>query len=324
MANDGHGQPGGRKIDVALRILQAFGLIGVAIAGGFLIGAGIAGMFDSPEEYRLVAGALGVSFVLATLEKFVTQAPLLWRWIWTGVGDGLSSFSAFAFLAVVTFATALLAPPIPPIPPAHGPKEEPAPSLATAHTVLFVNAPPRERERGSLSESVFLVPFFDEARGCDVKSEAFQKGSSLDKSTKKFLTRLAAGFRRCARSTKPVRVQVRGFASSKPFDCPNDVGGSRSRELNRLIANARARAVVKQLIDGQADAHAAHPGAAGDVIIEPIEWATYEAMKSGQRWDDQEEGKYSTSRAILTRRAEVRLVESGDCEIASIASTDPS
>ena len=52
MANDGHGQPGGRKIDVALRILQAFGLIGVAIAGGFLIGAGIAGMFDSPEEYR--------------------------------------------------------------------------------------------------------------------------------------------------------------------------------------------------------------------------------------------------------------------------------
>ena len=308
------------KLDVALRILQALGFIGVAIVGGFLIGAGIARMVDSAEEYRLVAGALGVSFVFATLERFVVQAPLLWRWIWTGAGDGLSSFSAFAFLAVVSLATALLAPPsaLSPTPQT----AEPAPVIATSQAVLFVNVPAAAATPRPLSESVFLIPFFSEAGGCDARSEAFGRGSALDSSTKSFLTNLASGFVRCAKPGRPVRLQVRGFASSRPLDCPGDTG-KRSKELNRQVANARAQAVVDELTTAQEAARQAHPDSKGEVLIEPIMWATFEAMKSGQRWNDQEQGTYSTARAILTRRAEVTLLESGDCEVATVLESPP-
>jgi hypothetical protein len=302
-----------RKRDVALRVLQAVGLIGVAIVGGFLIGSGIAQTVDSDDEYTLVVAAFGVSFLLASLEKFVAQAPLLWRWIRTGAGDGLSTFSSFAFLLVVTLATALLAPP-----PLAAEKEPPPQPVATSNAVLFVNVGADEAPKRSAreKESVFLVPFLFEAGGCDVNSEEFRKGRDLDPSTRQFIDNLTRGLLRCARRDRPVKLQVRGFASSQAFRCPGD-GTERSRELNREIANARAQAVVDAIADVEAAVRNGGPGMSGTVLVEPIMWATFAAMKAGQRWSDEEAGTYSHDRAILTRRAEITLIDSSDCEIAT-------
>jgi len=305
--------PSTSALPIALRLVQALGLIGIAIVAGIFLGATLATTFHSAADHAYLAGALGISAILASLEKFIRQAPLLLRWIRTGVGEGLSAFASFMFLLVVTLAAALLSGSSPPVGP-------PVVTRSEAPIVLFVNAAAHDRLSKVGHESVFLIPFFHEAGGCSTSDDRFMKGAELDDSTKEFIGKLAKGLLHCARADRPVKLEVRGFASSKQFD--EKCGPAESERLNKEIANARARAVVDEFAAAEdaarkADQSLSDQSLSGRVFVEPIIWADFDAMKTDQRWNDESAGKYSHERAVLTRRAELRVVDSGDCEVAT-------
>ena len=311
-------EPASTGWGIVRRLVQAFGFVGIAIIVGTVLGTAIAKHVHSPADQAYLAGALGLSAVLASLDKFIKQAPLLIRWIQTGSGNGLSAFASFMFLSVITLSAALLSgamentkPPPPFEPP-----------IATSNSVLFVNVPAPKQEPDLGRESIFLIPFFNEAGGCSTSDDRFKRGSALDDATRTFITRLAQGFLRCAQEDRPVKLEVRGFASSKQFDdkCgPNGqpLSVSESRRLNKEIANARAQAVVNEFTAAETAARAANPNLSGRVFAEPIVWRSFDAMKADRRWNDKDGGQYSHDRAILTRRAEVEVVDSADCDVVT-------
>ncbi|MFI5365254.1 MAG: hypothetical protein ACHQ4J_06485 [Candidatus Binatia bacterium] len=287
------------------------------------MGAILAANVRSAEDHAVLAGALGISAFLASLEKFITQAPLLVRWIRTGVGDGLSAFASFMFLLVVTLVAAFLS----------GQGESKVvtasePPIATSNSVLFVNVAANDGLSKVDHESVFLIPFLDEAGGCSTSDAGFEKGWKLDETTTTFIGQLANGLLHCARADRPVKLEVRGFASSKQFDEKCGPHGrplsvAESQRLNKEIANARARAVVDEFAVAEAKARIADQSLVGRVFVEPIVWADFDAMKADQRWNDESAGKYSHERAILTRRAELRVIDSGDCEAVTSSRPNP-
>jgi hypothetical protein len=85
-----------------------------------------------------------------------------------------------------------------------------------------------------------LVPFVDEVRGCDPNDTG---GARLSATTLDVVDRVGALIQRCSFPEK-VRVDVRGFASDKDFEC----GVKPSDELNLQLAEARRAAVLERLI----------------------------------------------------------------------------
>lgn len=298
---------------VVLRAGKALLLTVIALLAGGGVGFVLAGTVDTADEYKFIAGALGISYILTTFEKFLAQAPHLWRWLRTGSGDGLSTFTSFTFLLVTTAVAALLAKDPESPPPSQ------LPQLA-ANQVLFVKVDGGASRRQGSNESLLLIPFEREAGGCDPSTSDFKAGARLSTGAKELIAQLTRGLAECGSPDRPVRLQIRGFASSQPFDadCASNGDSDRlSRRLNRDIANARAQAVVEEIAAAEVNyrAQVNSQGTSRGITVEPIIWPTFEAMKAGQRWNDEDARGYRTERAILTRRAEIVLIDSGDCEL---------
>jgi hypothetical protein len=108
-----------------------------------------------------------------------------------------------------------------------------------------------------------------------------------------------------------VKVLVRGFASSSPVSgegCQND-----SEQQNLLIADARADAVVATLQAAVKGETATNAGA--QVVISHELWSSPSAMRASMQFNDtsSQTKKIDVDRGDLTRRADVIILDAGDC-----------
>lgn len=306
-------------LPVVGRATKAAGIVTTVGGLGALLGVFLTdSKWATPDWAKTV---LTTSFLLATMDKAIAQAIILGRWIRSGVGDGLTTFSTFLFVTFVTSVAAALAireqqvPPNPPSAPGAPVVAQVVPRQLTAPPVVFVNIPPANPMRPESDQNVFLVPFYKEAGGCSTKSPWFEKGAKLSRSTERFIAKLAQGFAHCARLNEPVVVEIRGFASSQPF---SRCEGTMKTSLNLDIANARGETVRRTLVEATA-AVQARSHLVGDVKVIALPWANIEEMESERGWKDRDEtGAYNKQRAILTRRAEIVVKSTGGCDVLSV------
>lgn len=297
------------KLKPVLRVIgrasRATGVVVILGALGLLLGKWLADKGMATPDWAKTVMTTG--FLLATMDKAIAQALILGRWVKSGVGDGLATFSTFFFVTFVTGVAAALV-----IDGKGSDVKAPTSVIAqvvprqlAAPPIVFVNVPSGTVTPSSSDENVFLVPFYKEAGGCTTESSWFKKGAKLSGSTRRFISKLAEGFLRCARPETPVALEVRGFASSQPFlRC-----AGKETSLNLEIANARAKAVEQAFL-------AAIPeDRMNEVKVTATPWTSIESMEAERRWHDREGTEYSKERAILTRRAEITLTSGGGCQV---------
>jgi hypothetical protein len=156
---------------------------------------------------------------------------------------------------------------------------------------------------GSLA---FVVPFAE--GGCRGKESVSEwPGARPRAAFRTFLADLGAALAECAKSG-PVRVTVRGFASSSEFAHP-EACDPRVGDLNVALANERARGVAAAL-ERCSDSC---PG----LSVTTREWKSSGEMRQAARFHDRLlRDAYSPERGTLNRRAEIVIDEAGGCAVA--------
>ncbi len=275
-----------------LRLLAATFVGIAAVVAGYLLGRVL-------KQYvpGTPAAVFGGALVLATFKEGFAELGKLSEYIAAGGVKSLYGFTTFILITAATLVAASI------------PRVDPPQSQSQLNPVFFVSGvykTPAQPDGGF----VISVPFFQEAQSCTV-SDAYGGGSKLDGASKGLLGNLAKGLVHCAANGKSVKVLVRGFASSSPVSgegCQND-----SEQQNLLIADARADAVVATLQAAVKGETATNAGA--QVVISHELWSSPSAMRASMQFNDtsSQTKKIDVDRGDLTRRADVIILDAGDC-----------
>jgi hypothetical protein len=298
----------GRLLRVAEVSGRATLVIGATLIVAFLAyGAGAAiGAWAVKSNLPGTTGAAavaitGVGAILALAKEALGQVPKLVEFI--NKGKFADAWAVFALVGTGSL-TAGVASELPRSP-------DQSKDAAIVNLVQYLHLPDQPAAE---SGRHFVVPFLKEAKGCDETGAAFKDGHKLtDTARKEFLPELMNGLRHCGKD-RPVVLEIRGFASSQPFKgCPN------SDELNRKLANHRACAVYFALadLDYEGQGCPADRSPLPEIEMRAIQWKPGEAasMRSALGFNDRDlKGNYWPERAILTRRADVTLVDAGGCK----------
>jgi len=129
-----------------------------------------------------------------------------------------------------------------------------------------------------------------------------------------FIRQLAAGLASCADATTKPSVEVRGFASSSEVRGYEQCGVDNTDAANLAIANRRGEEAAKLLRE--------HGGSA--VVVTAPPWESFEAMRDDREYNDRLlNNQYSSARATLTRRVEIRVLSAGACSAPPIPASGP-
>lgn len=291
---------GNEKRDKVWRILLVAGMLAGAVVGGILLGDYLHELIGQKQLAR-AATALGVAAVLAMVKEGLALVPGVVAYLKIGKGEGLYRLCGFVVVAAATLTVGLATLGVP-LPVGGDWDDEDSPQLVarSGDTVLFLS------RRG---ETRFVVPFFREAEVCAALGEC-DDGVTLDDATAGFLDKVVEGLVDCGTPTDPVRLEVRGFASSSKFEGRDD-----SNELNLEVANRRAVAVHER-ITGRLAEMAGVPEVAGSLDVALRTWRFYDKMAASAGFNDRDdEGEYSEQRGLLNRRAEILLHDPAGCEV---------
>ena len=167
------------------------------------------------------------------------------------------------------------------------------------------------------SPMTFVIPF-DEAicDGADPRTWTGTNPTQFDS----FLETLATDLLSCGTPERSIRIEIRGFASSSPYkkdpaDCD---GAGSSNEANLRIANARrdnVRSVMQRKLEQVCGFDCA-------LKIVDHSWGptdapdSFELMEAARRFNDRWLNQtYSKQRGMMNRRAEIRILDAGDCDL---------
>jgi hypothetical protein len=275
----------------ALRCVQA--LLVVMLAGALGYRLAHAGFLKSLSLGGTEEKSLSIISFISAIKELTGVLPRLWIYIKTGSWPDLYGFSSFIFATSLTLGVALW------IGSGNPNAKTPDQDLsATRDSVLFVRPG---------HEPTFLVPFSEEAtkpnNDCSLTT-GFNKGLDPIIGSEAFLAKLMDGLHHCG-VEKPVRIVVRGFASSSEFK-----GCSNSKDINLLLAKQRAEIVIKKINEYLSSKHYE-----GQIIVTPDPWTNFPDMHDEAYFNDRKaDGTIDIDRADLTRRADVAIVDAADCE----------
>lgn len=146
------------------------------------------------------------------------------------------------------------------------------------------------------------------------------------------LTPFLDGLALCGDESRPVRLQAVGFASTSGLtsgkvsqgvkdklakergrlaascSCCSPAKESDSDAFNLIVANLRAKHtadMVGELIN--------ECGAKGRIEIEPHQWCSHSEMAAQRHVEDGGPGNYDTSRGLMNRRVELRVLDLPGC-----------
>ncbi|WP_031433345.1 hypothetical protein [Methylomarinum vadi] len=183
-------------------------------------------------------------------------------------------------------------------------------AAANKPTIVFINSGATFiTDKESESMATIIVPFAKEA-ACDAPSTTEWTGTKIDSLHRSFLLQLSKDLSQCGSENKPIRLQVRGFASSsKVVDYAKCNNASSDEEANLFIADARRDNVIRYLSKNR-----------GKYLrIESYDWqGDYKKMQRQRRYSDRFMSReYSKARGQLNRRVEIVLLDAGECDIAN-------
>ncbi len=183
-------------------------------------------------------------------------------------------------------------------------------TAANKSTLVFINSGATFVQDADADRlATIIVPFGKEA-SCDADSPSQWTGTTVDQLHRSFLAQLGRDLSQCGSQSKPIRVQVRGFASSSNVADFAKCGNAASNDqANLLIADARRDNVVRYLSQDKGP----------HLEIQSYDWhGDYQQMRRERRYIDRFIGnEYSKSRGQLNRRAEIVLLDAGECDIAN-------
>jgi len=141
--------------------------------------------------------------------------------------------------------------------------------------------------------------------------------TTLDAAGDATIETLACGLGACSTSQEQVEIDVRGFASSKPFTC----GKKASDDRNLDVAEARRREVIDKLKTAAATSKRCTSDAPRGAIRIARErdrrWGSFQEMEKARDLIDLKAGSLDTHplREILTRRVDVVIMNPGNCKL---------
>jgi hypothetical protein len=148
----------------------------------------------------------------------------------------------------------------------------------------------------------FAIPYGEAS--CATDASGRWRNTYPSGTSETFIRRLAAGLASCAAANTIPRVEVRGFASSSEVTNFPQCGTNNSDAANLAIANRRADEVAKLLDDIGGDS----------LDVDTHQWATLALMIEDREYNDVLlNNQYSSARATLTRRVEIRVRSAGAC-----------
>ena len=279
-----------------LRSVQALLVLFAATALGLYLGEKYARplvpLAAHSEAFRYV---FGIAAVLSTLNELLKLLPKVWEYVKTGKGSDLYDVSSFVFLTSLTVAVAFLL-------GMSGDKTVVTDPNASINPIIFLQPSGRNAK--------FLVPFSESAEGCDANADKFKLGLNWLPGTEKFIDQLALGISHCSVPGKPVKIEVRGFASSADFQASGGQKCTNSNDLNVQIANLRADKVSREVTTALGTS-------VGAVSITPRHWnsSEFDAMRREATFNDRDaDNKPVKERGDLTRRADIVVTDASDCE----------
>ena len=279
----------------AWRLVSGFGILGGAVAGGLYLGWHLGEVVAPKEHLEWASRGIGVAAALAAVKEAIALFPELGKYYRTGISDGFYKLAALLAATAAGLAVSV-------IPPVGGdwlPETEI--QTAPASHVIFLSRQ---------GKATFVVPFFEEAELCALEGSC-RTGIEIDQSTLRFINQLIDGLSDCGSEGRPVALQVTGFASSSLFPGQPD-----SNALNVKTANMRAGA-VKDAIETRLEENRQNVM----LSVSVREWADYDSMKEAAGFSDRDSrGEYKERRGLFTRRAELKLVDAGGCELAAASS----
>lgn len=301
------------------RALEAVLVIGAALFIGSYIGTLLKERFPSIHDGSIV---LGLTLVISTMRDAVPQLQALGEFIWKGKtspGGALYGFAAFVCISAATFLAATVATGNQPI--NVGPfvffQQSPTASGSTQPSATSKSVDNTE----SFEPITVSVPFLNEPDACD---PPFGAGTELNSGTETLINNLATGLLHCAEPSKPVTVEIQGFASSQNFKekCKKGNEGVDDKKLNKDLGEARASKVatnLKKAIESEKQERKELSGRT--VTINNPPWPDWGAMNAKAKLNDQERiGKKVHSdfdRGDFTRRVDIVINDAGDCKVLS-------
>lgn len=293
---------------VAGRALTLGALAWFCAVCGVLMGEIILENLDAKETADIFKGVTYASVALAVWKLIADSWFVLWRFLrWDENRQAL--VRPLGQLAVAVTGIGLVTG----YANSGSPQRDPA--LVIASSVYIGD------ERISVDGKRVLLPYFSTRPARDHPSRAscdayVSELAKLDEAGRDAVRTLACGLRACSTATEPVKVDVRGFASSQIVDCT----GETSESLNLKIAELR-RTNVMQLLD-----EAPRATCNLDSNNVPLEishsgdarWESLEDMERDRDLLDRRSGHASAvdpAREILTRRVDVIIESAGACRV---------
>lgn len=140
-----------------------------------------------------------------------------------------------------------------------------------------------------------MLPWFDEAKGCDGDPIRCKDGIALDSDAVKMLERVTGILADCLPAAPgEVAVEVRGYASSSEFTARPD-----SAERNLAVANERAKEVWEAMREARP---AIRDGARLTIVLH--RWETFDQMLLARLYIDNLP-EFIDKRGALNRRVDV-------------------
>jgi hypothetical protein len=303
------------------RALSLFVLASLCMAAGFGVGLLIFALFGPQQALQVLKTVTLVGVVVAVWHVLADNWSGIWKFL--KLDDRSSLSKPLSQLAIAVTGAGLVAGADPP-----GPNPPIQESYATMLVASSVVAGPDEVVR-TIDTARIMLPYFN-TNITDPKpgeltpeklkmvcEENLEKLASIDPAGIASVETLACGLRACSTPKHPVKLDVRGFASSRSFTC----GGSPSPNENLELAERRRDKVMAILNGDLRDAKNCKSHAPwGSLIFEPSaakRWGgNYEAMQQSRDLIDAREGSNQgpdRTREILTRRVDVVIADAGAC-----------
>jgi hypothetical protein len=298
---------------LAVTIAFAF----VAARAAWACGLSLLVWYPTLGDEKTLVSLIGASAILASVEKLATRAGSARSWIRSGTGEGPVVFAIFVFTGLLPICVWINYEPGADKPGLEGSAAAAVEGeTAFAYSVSFTKAECSVEARppavANDQPRRFLLPFRDEAHGCAPDSEGFAAGKRPLPGVEDFLAQLVTGLLACAEEGKPVKLRVRGYASSAPFlKCADEKA---SDALNLRIANDRADVIVGMIEKAQREARGGEREAGHHIEIEREHWDALEPMIASRDFNDRDAAGYNEGRAVLTRRADLEVVDPAGCQ----------
>ncbi len=281
-------------LSLVVRTVFALLVMAVAFSIGFAFGGFLTSWTDSVEPLRRSVPALAIGVLLGLLRETIVLFDGVIRF--SRDGDRLELWKPVVTVLVAGIALAMAVHLLELSSP--GPE---TPSIIVWNGVQPPPQPTDVAQSPSERYAIFPVFFARDATGFEPSTGEFAGGTNVDSVEEIRVKNLVRALEKCGEG---VRLSVQGYSSSS-------MSGNRVPDevvrINLSASNARAASVFQLIRESRSSS--------SEIAVDLVEWQTIEEMEEARAFNDRADGEYVDEVGVLTRRADIMLVNPGECGV---------